>query len=71
VLIDEKTALLVEPGNARELSEAILRLSESKVLREELGAAARRAAVAEHTWKQNAQRVLDVYHDLIRNDLTK
>jgi hypothetical protein len=32
-------------------------------LRERLGAAAREAAIAEHTWKHNAQRVLDAYQE--------
>ena len=66
VLIDEESALLVEPGNARQLAEAILRLSHSCELRERLGAVARRAAVAKHTWKQNAKRVLDAYHSYSR-----
>jgi glycosyltransferase involved in cell wall biosynthesis len=70
VLVDEETALLVEPGNARELSEAILRLSESREMREELGAAARDKAIAEHTWKHNAQRVLDAYRNCVRGDLS-
>ncbi len=61
VLVDEDTALLTEPGNVPELSKAILRLSNSRELRERLGAAARDAAIAEHTWKHNAQRVLDAY----------
>ena len=61
VLVDEETALLAEPGNARQLADAILRLSGSRQLRERLGAAARDAAIAEHTWKHNAQRVLDAY----------
>lgn len=61
VLAHEETALLVEPGNAGELVRAIQRLSHSRELREQLGAAARREAVAKHTWKQNAQRVLDEY----------
>jgi glycosyltransferase involved in cell wall biosynthesis len=67
VLTDEETALLVEPGNTRELSEAILRLSGSLELRERLGAAARRTAVEHHTWKRNAGRVLDSYRDWSRN----
>ncbi|SRR6266436_1032090 len=62
VLVDEKTALLVEPGNAHVLLEAILRLSRSRELREHLGSAARQAAIAKHTWKHNAQRVLDAYY---------
>jgi glycosyltransferase involved in cell wall biosynthesis len=61
VLVDEKTALLIEPGNVAELSGGIVRLSQSRELRERLGAAARETAIAEHTWKHNAQRVLDAY----------
>lgn len=70
VLADEETALLLEPGNARELSEAILRLSKSKMLREKLGVAARSAAVAGHTWRHNAQTVLDAYRDWVTDDST-
>jgi glycosyltransferase involved in cell wall biosynthesis len=61
VLKDEETALLVEPGSAHELSEAIMRLADSRALRERLGAAARREAIAHHTWMHNARRVLDAY----------
>jgi glycosyltransferase involved in cell wall biosynthesis len=59
VLADQETALLTEPGNARELANAILRLARSRELRERLGAAARATAIAKHTWKHNAQRVID------------
>ncbi len=65
VLTDEETALLVEPGDARELSEAILRLVNSAQLRERLGAAARREAIARHTWTHNARRVLEAYQVMI------
>ncbi len=61
VLEHEETALLVSPGSAAELSAAILRLAESRSLRESLGAAARSAAVANHTWTRNAQNILDAY----------
>ena len=64
VLVDQETALLTEPGDAQQLAAAILRLSRSRELRERLGVAARRAAIAEHTWKHNAQRVLNAYRDL-------
>ena len=67
VLVDEETALLVEPGEARRLADAILRLSKSSEFRERLGAAARRVAIERYTWKQNAQRVLDSYRDWSRN----
>jgi glycosyltransferase involved in cell wall biosynthesis len=62
VLKDEKTALLVEPGNAHDLSKAIMRLADSSTLRERLGSAARREAISHHTWTHNARRVLDAYH---------
>jgi len=62
VLVHEETALLVEPGNARQLSEAILRLKRARGLRERMGAEARRIVIAQHTWSHNAQRVLDEYH---------
>ena len=61
VLKDGETALLVSPGSAQELSAAILRLAESRSLRESLGAAARSTAVANHTWTRNAQNILNAY----------
>ena len=64
VLVNEETALLVEPGNVSELTNGILRLVDSPELRKRLGAAARLAAIEHHTWKQNAQRVIDQYFAL-------
>lgn len=61
VLVDEETALLVEPGDAAELGAAILRLAGSTEMRRRLGENARRAAIEKHTWRHNAQRVLDAY----------
>ena len=64
VLVDGETALLVEPGDVEELRASILRLVESEELRKRLGARAREVAGSEHTWKRNAQRVLDAYKSL-------
>jgi glycosyltransferase involved in cell wall biosynthesis len=64
VLSDEETALLVEPGNAGQLSQAILRLASSPGLREKIGKAARLEASARHTWTHNAERVLGAYRSL-------
>ena len=61
VLTDNETALLVTPGGVDEMAGAIVRLVESDRLRARLGENARRAAVEEHTWTHNAQRVLDAY----------
>jgi glycosyltransferase involved in cell wall biosynthesis len=64
VLENEETALLVEPGNVGELSAAIVKLAGASSLRERLGVKAREIAIQRHTWKQNAQRVLDAYASL-------
>lgn len=64
VLVDEETALLVEPGNVGELTNAIVKLVESRELRARLGAKAREVAEREHTWTHNARRVLDAYRSL-------
>lgn len=61
VLTHEKTALLVSPGEAGALADAIIRLANSRNLREQLGAAARSEAIARYTWAHNAGRVLAEY----------
>jgi glycosyltransferase involved in cell wall biosynthesis len=65
VLAHEETALLVEPGDARELSRELMRMAAAPELRERLGAAARRAAIERHTWTHNAERVLNAYRSWV------
>lgn len=67
VLRHEETALLVEPGNIKELAAAIVRIAESHELRVRLGPNAREAAVKNHTWSHNARRVLEAYDDWVSN----
>ncbi|HEY0322792.1 MAG TPA: glycosyltransferase family 4 protein [Pyrinomonadaceae bacterium] len=67
VLADEESALLVEPGDVKQLSEAVLRLARSSELRERLGKAARERAVKHHTWTHNARMVLDAYRSWAAN----
>jgi glycosyltransferase involved in cell wall biosynthesis len=64
VLADGETALLVEPGNIRELANAIVTLVQSPELRRRLGATAREVAMQKHTWRRNAERVLQAYYSL-------
>jgi glycosyltransferase involved in cell wall biosynthesis len=64
VLTNEENGLLIEPADSAQLADAILRLRESADLRTRLGAAARQTAVEHHTWKQNAQKVIDEYERL-------
>jgi glycosyltransferase involved in cell wall biosynthesis len=58
VLKHERSAWLVEPGDVSELASAIVLLARNPVLRHQLGQNARASALAEHTWRQNAERVL-------------
>jgi len=58
VLTDEESALLVPPDDPEALARAIVRLIDDSCLRARLGRAARAAAEARHTWRQNAERVL-------------
>ena len=58
VLTDGQTALLVPPDDPDALAQAVVRLVDDACLRVQLGSAARRAAEAQHTWRQNAERVL-------------
>lgn len=71
VLADWETALLVEPGNVRELTEAIVKLVESRELRTKLGARAREVAEREFTWKHNAERILEAYQSLDQDSQDK
>jgi glycosyltransferase involved in cell wall biosynthesis len=64
VLSDEETALLVEPGNVKELAGAIVSLIESDELRKRLGVRAREVVVERYTWGHNAGRVLEAYQKL-------
>jgi len=59
VLIHRTSAWLVEPGDASELASAILLLAGDGDLRKRLGENARAAVLREHTWEQNAARVLN------------
>jgi glycosyltransferase involved in cell wall biosynthesis len=57
-LVDEYSALLVPPDDPEALCHAIVRLVDDACLRARLAQAARGAAEDQHTWRQNAERVL-------------
>lgn len=62
------SAVLAEPGDVSELSEAIARLANDKKMCESLGAHARRVVTENHTWRHNARRILEHYESLVEND---
>ena len=59
VLVDGESALLVPPDDPEALARAIVRLVDDTSLRARLGQTARRAAEESHTWRRNAERVLE------------
>jgi glycosyltransferase involved in cell wall biosynthesis len=63
VLEHGRTALLVKPADPGELAQAIERLAADSHLRSDLGHNAMETALARHTWRQNARRVLAHYAD--------
>jgi glycosyltransferase involved in cell wall biosynthesis len=66
VVEDGRTGWLYPPGDAAELSAVIRRLAAQPQLCREAGAAARERVLTHHTWQQNAQRVLNIAEELIR-----
>jgi glycosyltransferase involved in cell wall biosynthesis len=58
VLEHESTALLVPPDDPDALCAALVRLIDDPCLRVRLGEQARQRALAQHTWRHNADRLL-------------
>jgi glycosyltransferase involved in cell wall biosynthesis len=67
VLADGETALLVTPGSVEELAQAMLRLLGDAELRNRLGCAARKAAIARHSWDRSAAEIARGFGELTRN----
>jgi glycosyltransferase involved in cell wall biosynthesis len=63
-VVNDKTGLLVEPGNAPALAEAILRLLSDKDLRKAMGKAGRQRVLDLFSWEQIAKKMLCQYQKL-------
>ncbi len=61
VLDDERSGLLVTPGDPSELTAALDRALSEADLRTRLGREARRDAIARHSWRRNATAVIDAF----------
>jgi len=59
VIVDGRTGLLVEPGDAGALARAMLDLRNDRDRTAALGRAAREVAVAEHDWSLRIARIMD------------
>jgi len=63
---DGKAGLLVEPGSATALAEAIGRLLDQPELRREMGIAGRARVEALFTWRKAAERTVESYREIMR-----
>ena len=63
VIVDGKTGLLVEAGDADALAAALIQLLTNDALRRSMGDAARQRVEENFTWEAIARSLLKVYQD--------
>ena len=68
---NNENSILVEPENPRQLSEAIMKLLENKVMREKLGLAGYEFVHKECNSVSMAQNSLSLYQEIIKNKPNK
>lgn len=69
VIQDGRTGLLVRPGDAGELAQAIIRLLRDPAERRMLGENARRQAYERHSWESYIRRLEEIYQSVLRENL--
>jgi phosphatidylinositol alpha-mannosyltransferase len=60
-VMTEETGVLVRPGDAKELADALVGLLEDEPRRQSLGASARRLAIERYSWSRIAERLEEIY----------
>jgi len=65
VLAHGKTAWLVTPGDADDLSKGIIRLAEDKRLMAQLGRNAREEVVVKYTWTEHVRKIVDALEAIL------
>lgn len=66
VLEKGKYGLLVEPGNSKELTKAIITVLENENLRNELAKEGRKVAKEKYAWEKVANKIIEVYSSLVK-----
>ncbi len=66
-VVDDSCGIIVEPGNAEALRDAILQLLDDPKKRTMMGRNGRKKTVARFSWPIAAQNTLDVYRDVINS----
>jgi len=67
---DGENGLLAESGDADGFAEAILRLLDNPGLACEMGLAGRQRVVERHSWRKSAEKLLDLYQELMRTPVS-
>lgn len=65
VVEERKTGLLVPPGSARELAEAVVTLLQDEALRREMGRRAREVAEERYSWSIVSEQIVRVYEEVL------
>lgn len=65
VIIENETGLMVEPGNAEQAAQAIIRFAVSEILRKEFGMRARRHVMTHYIWKDNLHKMVSIYREVL------
>ena len=68
IIVDGKTGLLVERGDAPALAEAIGGLISDESLRKSMGAAGRKRAVELFSWEQTTKNLCEIYENMFLSD---
>ncbi len=66
VLEDGESALLVEPGNVRQIADALVALASDVALREKLGRNARRLVEEKYNWDRNAAVTIEIAGEVLK-----
>ncbi len=66
VLEHGKTAWMVRPGDPKDLAKGLKRLLDDQTLSDSLGKNARNEAVAQYTWKEHTQRIIEKMEEIVR-----
>jgi glycosyltransferase involved in cell wall biosynthesis len=64
IVRDGETGLICRPADPQDLAATLARVARDGALRNRLGAAARAWVVGHHSWKMNAQRLIEIYDRL-------
>jgi glycosyltransferase involved in cell wall biosynthesis len=70
LLIHNETGFLFRPGDADSLAESILHLIQNHDLSRKMGDKLREHILKEHTWRKNAERILNIYKKIDKSKET-